>query len=271
MSYPLFIIHGPAGSGKDTFASAMCKAGRGVAVAVAQADLMKRVCQALFGFTNEQLWGPSENRNQTDSRVDDFFSILGIARSNSLGVVRKYFDRTPHFLEEMLMEVSPLNNWFDLVQDIVTKDPSKFTPRMILQTFGTEFGRAIDVNMWSDYAIDVAGELVSGGYSYTPQDGLIEDSSNPGYNFAIITDGRFRNELLNVKNVSGEVIRIDAYTNEAAVEKAGVVGHASEAELKTIPESWNDYIYLNRKSGLDQLEVDAKNFVKKITEPKMWW
>lgn len=56
----------PRGSGKDTIAYYLVSK-RGF-VKMANADLLKRVAQSAFGFTDDQLWGPSELRNAPDKR-----------------------------------------------------------------------------------------------------------------------------------------------------------------------------------------------------------
>lgn len=59
-------ICGQAGSGKDTAADFLVK-DHGFAK-VSFADPMKRFCQEIFDFTDEQLWGSSQFRNAPDSR-----------------------------------------------------------------------------------------------------------------------------------------------------------------------------------------------------------
>ncbi len=55
-----------AGSGKDTVAEQLVKKHRFTAIALA--DPMKRFCKEIFDFTDEQLWGSSEKRNEPDKR-----------------------------------------------------------------------------------------------------------------------------------------------------------------------------------------------------------
>lgn len=57
-------IAGAAGSGKDSVAEVLCKQ-RGFN-RVSLADPVKEACAAWFGWSREQLWGPSELRNQPD-------------------------------------------------------------------------------------------------------------------------------------------------------------------------------------------------------------
>ena len=57
---------GKAGSGKSTAARILCT--RLNATEVSLADPIKRIARDLFGFTERQLWGPSECRNAVDGR-----------------------------------------------------------------------------------------------------------------------------------------------------------------------------------------------------------
>lgn len=59
-------ISGLAGSGKDTVADFLVAEHKFVKVSFA--DPLKRICQDVFEFTDEQLWGPSEKRNAPDPR-----------------------------------------------------------------------------------------------------------------------------------------------------------------------------------------------------------
>jgi hypothetical protein len=59
-------ITGKAGAGKDTAADVLVE--RFNFVKVALADPLKRICKDAFDFSDEQLWGPSEKRNEPDTR-----------------------------------------------------------------------------------------------------------------------------------------------------------------------------------------------------------
>lgn len=59
-------LTGNTGVGKDTMADYMvAKYGF---VKISMADPMKRIAKEMYDFSNEQLWGPSEARNQEDKR-----------------------------------------------------------------------------------------------------------------------------------------------------------------------------------------------------------
>jgi hypothetical protein len=66
MSGLLIAFAGEAGTGKDTAASVLTKDYEFVAVALA--DPLKRICQDVFLFNDDQLWGESQFRNAPDPR-----------------------------------------------------------------------------------------------------------------------------------------------------------------------------------------------------------
>lgn len=57
---------GTAGSGKDTLADLLRDNDKFVKIALA--DPLKRIARDVYDFTDEQLWGPSANRNEPDKR-----------------------------------------------------------------------------------------------------------------------------------------------------------------------------------------------------------
>jgi len=59
-------ILGPAASGKDTMADHLVS--KYGFVKVGLADPLKRICKDIYAFSDAQLWGPSEARNQPDLR-----------------------------------------------------------------------------------------------------------------------------------------------------------------------------------------------------------
>lgn len=61
-------LTGLAGSGKDTVADVLQAHHRFAKVLLA--DPVKRICQDVFGWSYERLWGPSQNRNEPDPDWD---------------------------------------------------------------------------------------------------------------------------------------------------------------------------------------------------------
>jgi len=232
---PIIILAGNAGSGKDTVGSYLvAKYG---AVTVAQADPMKRFAAEVFGFSEEQLWGPSSSRNAPDE----------VTVGNRLAISHRFVAYTMRaWQEELFGQVIPkhvdrdramsvLNHWFEALYHSL-ENGIPVSPRLALQTLGTEWGRRVSQNMWNEYATDTCLKLLAGGYRYSRIEGLVEDSARPGYDYAVVTDGRFRNEIVLTTTKGGVALRIIRENpDKAAVEAGGIKGHASERELDGIP------------------------------------
>jgi hypothetical protein len=77
MRTPIVMLTGPAGSGKDTVASFLVK--NHGAVAIAQADPMKRLAMQLFEFPEETLWGRASGATIARS------SVNGTGNSSPIG------------------------------------------------------------------------------------------------------------------------------------------------------------------------------------------
>ena len=207
-------ICGPAGSGKDTAGEYLVK-NHGF-VRVALADPLKRICKEVFNFSDEQLWGPSEMRNKPDERYPrpDFVTV-GPAFSG------------PGGLPMHRILPNPPGPWL--------------TPRHALQQLGTEWGRNCYENVWVDYALRIARELLvpiddfpGDIASYDPKQGIehkyLRGNRAKG---VVITDVRFRNEVEAIKKAGGYVLRIE----RPGAGLTGAAGaHASESEMREIPD-----------------------------------
>lgn len=204
-------ICGLAGSGKDTAADSLVL-GHGF-VKMAFADLMKRFCKEVFDFTDEQLWGPSENRNAPDERYPR--KVKGEYDDEALQTV--YRDG---FL----------------------------TPRYALQTLGTEWGRDCYPSVWVDYVIRKAKELDGAeGVHYDAKLGIFR-CARPKIEGVAISDVRFWNELEAIKKAGGKVIRV----KRAGAGLGGANGlHKSEVEQASIADACFDAVIDNDGSLQD--------------------
>lgn len=264
MSSPIILLTGQAGSGKDTLAGFMAKNHN--AQPIAHADPMKRLCADLFDFDNYTLWGPSSARNawQAGYAHEDAWDR---ARDNLKGtevecwlgdVFQGYGYDMPHLKSE-------LRTWFYNVYDQTFRVGKPFTARLALQTLGTEFGRNLGKNVWSDYAVRSAFELLAGGMAYHPRTGVTEDRSVEGFDWVVITDGRFLNEVVNVLKVGGYTIRVTGHEDNPDVEKAGVAGHASEREQMGIPQHFFSAFFDNDKMfGLEAAEKATASLIREL-------
>lgn len=285
MNTPIILICGAAGSGKDTVASFLTKNLNGACVA--QADPMKRFTLEVFAMTETQLWGPSECRNAEDARfIDPDRWTEAAARLRHYGPswVR---DVLPDMDKEQQREAfKALVKWFDTVatsHGMYEKErgPGFFpdykkgaitdrilTARYVLQTLGTEWGRQFSPRMWNDYAIRIANKLLDGEYNvYDRATGATNTGIAASPDFVFITDGRFKNEINGVARAGGATVLVKnpKAKDDGAVEKAGVAGHKSEAELKGMPEHLYNYVLINDKTkGLRTLGDLVEGFAQKL-------
>lgn len=249
MNTPLVLLCGQANSGKDTVASMLVQ--NHGAVAIAQADPMKRLGYHVFRFTENQLWGPSEARNAVDTRFakpEDNEKYLQLLRLNSQNFITSVLPNADDKWKEADYR---LIEWgTDLLGKAIAE--KGLSPRKMLQTLGTEWGRMVSRNMWADLARDTALKSLGGGLRYDRLKGLYEEKSFMP-NMAVIIDGRFRNEIVTVASVGGEAWKV---TNPVVSESPGIKGHASEDEQKSIPDHFYNCVILNdRRTGLEPLKA----------------
>lgn len=211
MKYPVIMFVGKIGSGKDTAARLTHEFTRHHNPAsVTLAAPMKEFAKNVFGFTHEQMYGASALRGEASPYTPEAcraqYETYNFDFSEGLGLKPK--------------ALFALDNWFD---SIVRS--GNYTGRHVLQTLGTEFGRAEDKDVWIRAGLKAASRMLAEG------NGLIT-----------ITDGRFRNEILAVKAVGGIVINIvDPADRSVAV-------HASELEQESVPAFWYDATIVNDKN-----------------------
>lgn len=264
MNLPLILICGQAGSGKDTIASFLVK--NHGAVAIAQADPMKRLGSKVFGFTEDALWGPSESRNAMNPVFSDeaFVDQVRIALKNkSFEYVREVL---PGLSEtEYAQAAEALENWGNALLDAALVEGG-LSARKMLQTLGTEWGRTVSRDVWTNYAKKVAMQILGGGFRYNRATGLIADESFNA-SLVVITDGRFRNELVAVLAAGGETWKVEAPgVDGSAAEAGGVKGHKSETEQRSIPDHFfNATIINDKKHGLEAAErMTAYTFDERV-------
>lgn len=226
-------INGPAGSGKDLVADYFASNG---IVKISFADPMKRFVKGAFGLSDLQLWGLSEERNK-EFLVDDswWFNAIGLlpdAFKEILNEVLVGGNRSKGYLSLM--------DWFNRLR---REYPEKISARVILQTLGTEWGRAVDPLLWAKHTHKLIREMGTHPQkSYTKTAGLfIEPSKSTGYyTGAIIPDHRFRNEVELTQQAGGHVIRVRRLALQQ--ETVGIPGHQSEAEQKLLPDEAFDLV-----------------------------
>lgn len=232
---PIIILGGEAGSGKDTIGNYLAQNYN--AITIGQADPMKRYVRDVFGFTDEQLWGPSEMRNaEVRFTPEQITAVWGRQGQCGSELMRQIVP-----VDKIEVAQERLTFWFKQVFEKLDLE-RKISPRYVLQQLGTNWGRYVSKDMWSLYAIKTAMSLLAGDMTYTREHGL-SGAQGRTYDYVVITDGRFRNELLLVQAGGGTAFRIFRPTAKKLEGAAGA--HASEAELGGIPKHFYTAVLKN--------------------------
>lgn len=206
-SLPIVGISGKAGSGKDAVAQHLVtKYGY---AQVAWADTVKRMASDIFMFTEEQLWGPSNNRNEVDHRFsstevwEESRARMGACGKRWISVLTG----APEGCQRVFEIFLTLVEWFDGIQ----ASYPELSPRIALQALGTDWGREhIYRNVWVDYTMNVTRQLLSyEPYSvYSRTQGLREVDKDPNIKGVVISDIRFENELKAIPDAGGYLIKL---------------------------------------------------------------
>src|SRR5262249_21718742 len=123
-------ICGRAGAGKDTAADVLVKEFGFVKVSLA--DPLKRICREVFAFTEEQLWGPSECRNEPDKRYR--------RRPSGYDANGRPIDKCGCLRENKRAFMDAEDYRDHLPCPAVFSGDEFLTPRHALQQLGTEWG-----------------------------------------------------------------------------------------------------------------------------------
>lgn len=232
-----------AGAGKDSVASRLVK--KHGFVRIGLADPLKRICQEVFEFTDEQLWGPSEMRNAPDFRYPRGSEKYRTAHRAELDAAWNNENDPAQFaMHKRLADGYAQEGWL--------------SPRFALQQLGTEWGRFCYTNVWVDYALRAAKQLAEGGFYYDEKTGVrsfptVEGVMEPKTN-ATFSDLRFYNEYKAVREAGGKLIRvrrkIDTVFRDTHLDK----GHQSEVELVTLADECFDHVIENFGT-LDTLDL----------------
>ncbi len=247
-------LSGVAGSGKDFIADLLVKNHDFVKIALA--DPLKRICRDVFDFSDEQLWGPSEKRNQPDKRYFTGRVKTGIADYEDARIFaildRKAENISSEPTEEEILEYCKIY----------------LTPRFALQFLGTEWGRNCYPNVWIEYCLRIANNILKKeGFTYSQKDGLKFSNRLAFSNLStipkgvVISDIRFANEMEAIRSEGGKVIRIVG--DRATTLRGTAALHASEREQQEIPDSSFDYILHNR-TDLESLTDELAKMLRDL-------
>lgn len=222
----IIAIAGKARSGKDTFGRMLIEA-EPSGSRLAFADKLKDLCRELYGLSDEDV-----NTEDGKNRVTNFKRpTCPVCKSTRTAAIK---------LEGL--------EQFECHDCNAVGQPSSFagawTVRDVLKHVGTEGFRAVDPDVWLNYTIAHAREVLSGPVV----------KRKPRY--VVITDCRFKSEVAGVKEVGGEVWRI----RRTETDRASTDAHQSEIEVDSIPDSEFARVVVNDGS-LDDLRATARDAV----------
>ncbi len=232
----ILLLVGKAGVGKSLVSSILRT--QNYAVETSFADPLKSFVYDIFGFTHNQLWGPSQFRDLVDSRFGTESYKTHVLERFDLG----NFDYSLKYLlpdlndEQFKRSKSVLREW---VAELLTPGVYEggVTPRDVLQVVGTRWGRAQHTNIWIDATISTIKEFAK------------------SYTLVVVPDGRFLNEVKAIEALDGVVWKINApiTPNDSRTRT-----HISETEQDQIPLESIDYtIYNDKAQGLEFLQKEV--------------
>lgn len=191
------------GSGKDTAAARLVE--KHGFVAVALADPMKRFCQEVFDFSTEQLWGPSEKRNEDDQRYLRCSAVPGARGASYL---------TPRFALQRLG-----TEWGrDCYKDVWVDYCLRVSKGLLKNKFCYD---------------QVRGIVTMGGTN-------IPERVAKG---VVIPDLRFHNEAKKIRDAGGKIWRVKRHVSR--IEESYNPSHGSEVELSGMPDDVFDAVLPN--------------------------
>ena len=212
-------ITGAAGSGKDTVAE-MLRQQDSKLVTLGLADPIKEFARDVFEFSQEQLWGPSAARNAPDVRFTKphWYWPFGNSHKERLKVVENFNTYSYDWRNKVLPNAtyneeytkSALQLW---LQGIL--EQKEISPRLVLQTLGTEYGRRIFTDIWVTYGVKRAEGYLANGW-----------------NTVVITDIRFLNEACVINKAKGQLWRI--YRPDVSALPGKGSQHSSEVEQNSV-------------------------------------
>ena len=265
---------GESGSGKD-FCSQwvidnkdFCK--------VSFADPIKRFCKQVFGFSDEQLWGEPESRaveiipGNPDATPSTSFpndQYWDYARRDLEHFVHDWVNTLSLTVEEKADYIPVVDSWFEECRKRAFENKEGIiSARVALQLLGTEYGRHFKDTIWLDTLYEKTADWIKQGFDYNRVDGVVDYRAE--YKGIIVNDHRFINELKGSQAMGGYVIKLIRLANEGKAneaEEAGIKGHASEAEQRTISEGDYDLV-LRMEDGPEH--VYAR--LKKMFDGREW-
>lgn len=239
---------GSAGAGKDTLADILVSESGFKKIALA--DPLKRISRDVYAFTDEQLWGPSHQRNAPDKRYP---------RPHTWVEMR---DGKTYSCACCGEEVGRNGGR----PDNAAAPPCFLTARYALQLLGSEWGRECFPDTWVEVAARTAKTLLEQEslhltpklvrVTYTVKEGLVTLPPGQGAdrpNGVAISDVRFKNEVDGLRARGAKIIRVKR-RGAGLANAAGL--HQSERESVAIPDGAFDAV-IDNNGSIEDLRTAA--------------
>lgn len=249
-------------------------------IMMAFADHIKRFCATVFKeFTDEALWGDAALRN-----IEVPVEWERAQFRMTWGVDDWIMQITNLSIDQRAAYKELVKKWFLDLQHRAFTDAQirgNISPRIALQLLGTEYGRQFQQDIWSSYLLKevipkVPGNTYKRNFGVAPGSAEWTKRSVSG---VVITDCRFGSELAAVQAHGGFVVKVvrNSLKNKAnGAEEAGIKNHASEAEMRSIPDEAFDLI-LEMDDGADnvyprlQKMWDTREFEARVLSGRPLW
>lgn len=271
----MFCVSGFSGVGKDEFCSRLVKAG---AIQTGLVDPAKCHMADLYGFSEQQLFGPSKFRNEGDLR---YMKNNGV----ELGLF-KWDESIPDRDNGLYGKIEPdsrywafkTNNSASIPQDypyIVNRgevlvlvkegDPKYWlSPREALQRY-CELMNDMYQDSWVRKGIEIQQKLATGSYFYSRMGGCLKDNSSDGYRSDIFitcfSDFRHKHEFKAARQIVDSIPILVRIRSKRVPNPP--YNHRSETEQTGISDDEFDFVVHNDGSVQD-LHDAADNILKSV-------
>jgi len=294
----MFCISGFSGTGKDEVAKRLVARG---AVQTGLADPAKRHMADLYGFTEEQLFGPSQSRNAGDLRYPkNTLYTAGLSPHDGplpegcitpsgmpVDAERKYWA----FMARSGYVQNRQQNWPYLPERLgnatifVPEGDPEFwlSPREALQRY-CELMNQMYLRSWSRKGVEIHRKLaevhqqdreeVFFRYSYSKMRGLVENDLKDGSNwrlfdgtfFSCFADFRHRHEIAEANDAESEdLVPVLIRVRRPSVPEPPYQ-HRSETEQAGIPDEAFDYV-IHNNGTLDDLYSGVDKILNETRDP----
>lgn len=295
MKHIILCISGFSGVGKDEFAGELVRTHK--AIQTGLADPAKRHMADLYGFTFDQLFGPSHFRNSGDPRYpknlirelgymdcgtgEDLSRVDGI-----IGEIR----REKHYVEveaRNLPNTDPIKikpGWPAVPHQslklgqaryfIETDHPAFFlSPREALQIYCNTMNDMY-LDSWVRKGIEIHKQLATMKYSYDQMKGPFEiepevGSENNDHFLTCFSDFRHRHEIKLVRKIADTYIPVVIRIRHPKITTPPY-NHRSETEQTTIPDSAFDFVVMN-DGTLEELYQKVNEIVRIVSTEGWEW